>query len=170
MILSNVSSTAPVSDVELEALVSNAQRQACVVAGFLDTVDEKLRADGCPLGTATLSPRALLALGAVCQLALWELDGLHQHLPAGLPSVSQAVSDLRTRAESGKWKSETPRAGDLWTKVLETWRTHFAWEAPNIVEAELVVSDMEDDALVDALAEFCWAYRHAPSKQAAKTS
>ena len=37
----------------------------------------------------------------------------------------------------------------------------FAWEAPRILQAQIVIGAIDEDALVDALADLVWSMRHS---------
>ena len=69
-----------------------------MVAGVLDALDPQLKAAGFPTGAAGLPAGFLLELGAICQLASWEEQGLRDYLPPELPTAQQAKADLRSRA------------------------------------------------------------------------
>ena len=48
---------------------------------------------------------------------------------------------------------------DLWRKVTLLWIEHFAWDAPRLLGAEMVIERDEDDSLVEQLAQFLWRNR-----------
>ena len=135
------------------AILVHAQRQADLTAWFLE-------ARGYGKEKAAKVPRAaLLELGAVLELGLWELQGLRPHLDVDLPTFGQAAKDLAERAFHGLAEFEGPDAAPLATRVLQVWIQQFAWDALVMLQADILVSDIDEDACVDLLAEFLWRHR-----------
>jgi len=110
--------------------------------------------------TARRFPAAfLLELGAVLQIGLWERQGVREHISADLPSYAEAAAELAARAQEGA--SAFPGLGSavLSLRVLHASICNIAWEAPELLGAELVVDVNEEDELIDLLAGFVWNNR-----------
>ena len=102
----------------------------------------------------------LLELSAVIELGLWERHGLRRHLNTDLPTFRQAAAALGARALKGPAEFDGPDAAPLSGRVLQVWVEHFAWDGPELIGADVVVGDFDDDEVVDVLAEFIWTHRH----------
>jgi hypothetical protein len=37
---------------------------------------------------------------------------------------------------------------------------HFAWEGLDLLQADFILGDVDEDAFADLLAEFLWSHRH----------
>lgn len=109
---------------------------------------------------AELPAGFLLELAAALQLGVWEHEGLRPHLPDGLPTFSQADADLAARVSEDWEAMRAPEAAALSRRVLELYVERFAWEGPELLGSDVVVGDVDEDAFVDALAEYVWSHRH----------
>ena len=142
-----------VPDPLVRAVARHAQRQADLTAVALDAMGLfKSEPSRLPAGY-------LLELGAVLELGLWERQGLRPHLDVDLPTFREAADYLAARAAKGPAEFQDPDATPLCRRVREVWVEQFAWEGPELLEAEVLVSDVDDDAFVDVLAEFVWTHR-----------
>jgi hypothetical protein len=137
----------------IRALTRYGQRQADLTAAFL-------RNPGLFGSTDVRLPTAVLVeLSAVLQLGLWESTGLRCHLDSDLPFFNDAVRDLAIRCRRGPAEFDGVILPPLALRVLRVWLRHFAWEAPDVLGRDIVVSDFDDDQLIDLLAEFIWQHR-----------
>ena len=146
------------------------QAVACEAAEDADRVGLFLRElnDGLARRGQTLPRRLpaglLLGLGAALRLLVWEGTGSRAHLPADLPQAMGAIRDLF--AALGKRPASLEAlARELVLRVLQVRVENFAWQGRAAWGADLVLGGAEEDALVDALADFLWANRHAPGAQ-----
>ena len=51
--------------------------------------------------------------------------------------------------------TETP----LCRKTFQFWKNHIAWCGPAIVEAEVVLGEMDENKCLDLIAEYLWDHR-----------
>jgi hypothetical protein len=105
----------------------------------------------------------LLELGAILQLALWESAGFAEQLPSDLPTLSQAREELKTRAALGPQEFVDPKKARLFECVFLVWWEHFAWHAPELLDAEVLLGQLNEDEVVQQLARFFWETRHSTS-------
>lgn len=102
----------------------------------------------------------LLELAAVITIADWEFKGLRKFLPEDLPPARQALFALGTRARKGPAEFEGPDAAPLSLRVFQVWWQNFAWEAPELLQADVVLGELDDEQVADLLANFIWQCRH----------
>jgi hypothetical protein len=137
-------------------ITHNAERRAVLVTGYLDAMGLSFGPHGGrPYG---LSPLVLLELGAVLQLAVWERAGIAELLRQHVPSVKQATGNFLAliKAASGDSTVSFELLSDrICTVALE----HLGWDAEKYLRTDIVLSDVEEDQIIDALAEFAWSHR-----------
>ncbi len=148
----------------LQAVVQNAERQALMVAAYLKHVDPQLKRDGFPSGADGLPAGYLLELGATLMLGQWDLQGLRTFLPSELPAFADATRILKHRAASATREFSNVDSAHLSRQIGQIWLERFAWEAPNLLQADVVLGDVDADALIEAVAQLVWANRHIFSK------
>jgi len=107
-----------------------------------------------------LPPAFVLELAAVLAIQSWERDGLAEHLPENLPNANQAREQFIARQQNGPSAffdaSDTP----LSHHMLQVFVERFAWEAREILDAELLLETVDEDELVERAAAFIWENRH----------
>jgi len=109
-------------------------------------------------------PEVLLALGAVARLRRWEAGGHIVHLQCGLPTADGAFVHLIHTLESAATNRTTlTNLGRLTRAVHDLSVSRFAWTARAEFDADIALDTGDEDALVEALAQFLWANRHHPS-------
>ena len=141
-------------DPLIRAVVRNAYRRA-------DLATAALNATGLFESEAPRLPAAfLLEFSAVIELGVWERQGLRKHLDVDLPTFQEAAADLAARALNGPAAFEDPKDAPLSGRVLQVWVEHFAWDGPELIGADVVVGDFDDDDFVEVLADFVWTHRH----------
>ncbi len=150
----------------IQAVALNAKRQAYLVAAYLQQVDPLLKRDGYPSGANGLPAGFLLELGAVLMLGHWNRKGLLAFLPADVPAYADVVGELNRRAIIVHFKLLDSIASHLVRQVQQLWLERFAWEAPNLLpaDADFVLGDVDEDLLVEAVAQLLWTNRHKFSK------
>ena len=82
------------------------------------------------------------------------------HLKAGLPAAKVASKELAKRVQKGPAEFEGKNAARLSFQVLKVWIEQFAWNGQELLHADVVVGDVDEDEFVDVLAEFLWTHRH----------
>lgn len=114
-----------------------------------------------PGETRRFPPGVLIDLGAVVRLRRWEAAGYAVHIEAGLPTAHGALSHvINTLVKAAANRASLASAGALGRAVFELTVTRFAWAAPRELGADIVLNVEDEDALVEALAQFLWARRH----------
>ena len=143
------------------AIVQNAELAAQLTARCLHGLNQRMKAEGVLPEAAELSlPRGfLLEIGAVGQLRVWEMQGLRPYLPADLPTFADATAELYRRAREEPAEFQTAAGAKLSPRVLQVWIESFCWEGPALLEANLLLGDVDEDALVDAVAHLLWNNR-----------
>ena len=143
-------------DALAEAVVRNSVLKAELVAGYLSAL-------GAVCGKTSWPAGFLRELGAVVQLKLWEIEGVAEFLDEGLPTFAEAVADLTERIERDPHLFDDPSGSTLSRKVFLVWLKCFAWEAQPIFQTDVVVGEVDEDTLLDAVAQLLWAHRHNKS-------
>ena len=143
-----------ISAHQLQAVVSNAQRRAALTAAVLDATGI-FKSEPCRLPAAFL-----LELSAVCELGLWERQGLRVYLDTDLPTFREAAAELSRRADKGLAEFEGPDAARLSQRVLRVWMQHFAWDGPQRLGCDTLVGAVDEDEFAAVLAEFLLEHRH----------
>ena len=147
----------PVPEELSEAVAREAARDAENVALFLSELGFRPSDD-----RPVRFPAAfLLALGAALRLLTWESSGLRVHQDSGLPGAERAIIDafghLDVTAEV-----EVRHPAHLPRKVVALFADRLAWHGRRDLDADVVLDDdVEEDSLLDALAELVWSARHA---------
>lgn len=150
----------------IAATVQQAERQATMVAVCLDAIDARLKEAGHPEGSKGLPLGFLLELGSICQLKYWEISGLRDFLPPGLPTSEDASTDLYKRATTTAPEEFYSIENDhLGRQLLAVWLERFAWAAPNLLQADVVLGEVDEDSLVDGLARLLWVHRNDPASE-----
>jgi hypothetical protein len=144
-------------DLLVEAVARNARFTAELTGSFL----REVIGNGNPL---SLPGNFLLDLAAVLELRYRESLGPEIHKTGGLPGFREAAEDLFARVAKGPTEFEGPDAASLSRQVLCFWLERFAWEACNLLGTEIVLSDMDEAACADLVAEFLWEHRHDITK------
>ena len=102
----------------------------------------------------------LLGLGAAMRVAAWEAMGHQPHRAAGLPDARKVVLNVVEWCRVLSPADRDRAVVALHSQVTEISRTQFAWEGPDILGADTLVGEPQDDVFLDALAEFVWQHRH----------
>ncbi len=117
-----------------------------------------------PGGTAALPPGVLLDLGAVVRLRRWEAAGVSIHRDAGLPSAHGSLElVIRTLVTAAANPPAIKVAGALARSVFDLTVTRFAWAAQPDLGADIALDITDEDALVEAVAQYLWTHRHDTS-------
>jgi hypothetical protein len=106
----------------------------------------------------------LLNLGALLRLLEWERNGISVHQEAGLSAAKAAEQEMLQRMVSRIGKKPKP---DLWLSnaVFGLLIENFAWTAQQNLQADIQLDFPDEDALVEAMAQFLWSQRTSPSTQ-----
>jgi len=135
-------------DRAVEAIGAHAVFQAEMAAAVLDAV-------GFLAQKPVALPRSvLLELGAVLELGTWQAKGLLGYLAADLPSFEEAWSGLVTRMIEAPKSFFSPDAEVFSRRMLAIWFERLAWDAPELLGADVVLDSALDPAMIDELAQF----------------
>jgi hypothetical protein len=144
-----------VPDALVAAVAEDAGRDADRVGRFL----QALGLAGSPRRPARLPAAFLLELAAALRLLAWEQAGLRAHLDAGLPPAAQALRELFLAATGRLPGPPASPAGTLAYRVTALFAERFAWDAQGELGAEVALGEADEDALLEALADFLWQHR-----------
>ena len=133
------------------AVAVDAARDASRVVLFLDA----LGLEATPEKPMSLPSRFLLQLGAALRLLDWEAQGFSFHRAVGLPEAREVI-----RHAFGSLNDSTVDWKDLCVCVLRLSLERFAWHGWRDLGAPVAIDDLDDEAALDALAEYLWATRH----------
>jgi hypothetical protein len=98
----------------------------------------------------------MMRLGAALWTFQWELAGLHVHTAAGLPGARAA---LLNAVESLADLSGDKQGEEALERVLALFLERFAWSGQLLLNADVSLDLIEDDAALDAVAELLWRHR-----------
>jgi hypothetical protein len=149
------------ADVELfiTARIRLAHTDAEHVAVFLRSWLQSLG-----LGHAASFPRGFLAeLAAILRIALWQRGGLPADLENAFPPAAELLEQLIRGFIADPLSFVSTASGDrhgLRSQVESIWLARCAWTAPSELAADVWLGDIDEDLLVNALAEFLWTNRH----------
>jgi len=142
-----------VPDEVIQAATRHGERQAeMVVAAFDEHGLFPQRPIGLPAGF-------LLELAAVMELGSWEQQGQRDHLDSELPTYREAADAFLARAKQGSAAFTSPETVSLHNRVAQVWMKHFAWDGPDILQADCVIGDVDEEEFAQLLADFVWQHR-----------
>jgi hypothetical protein len=159
----------------LAVVIRDAQFMANMTAAFLENHDirpgkKQVKSAVYPTkGSMTLEnpmedTRAnafLCNLGAALRIASWERTGLQPVLPADLPSSSEAFRNIVPPEMCGITE-DVPDASEPYQKVLRIWLQQFSRSSHFSLGTDvyLSINTVEEDKLLDAVADLLWQNRH----------
>ena len=133
-----------------------AERDAGDVAVFLTAAGLAPK----PGQTRGIPAGILLDLGAFVRLRRWELAGLFAHRDAGIPTARAALARvIDILVAAAKNRSALGDAGTLARAVFDLMVTRFAWHAGRDIGADILLDFPDEDAFVEAMAQFLWDHR-----------
>ena len=114
-----------------------------------------------PPGQVLPLPAAfLLDLGAALRLLVWEEAGLQPHEVPDCPGGKQALHDILgslSAYATGDKRRDAPAT--LIPRVLAAFVDHFAWHRRAELNADLTLAEADEEAILEALADFLWTHR-----------
>jgi len=146
------------------AATRDAERDADALISFLG--DLGFRRPGPDEPPVRLPAGLLLGLGAAMRLLIWESNGVHVHREAGIPSAYEVLCDVFRRAAEPVQDGPDPVIASLCVRVFNLAVRHFAWEGQPILGADVLLGEADEDALIDSLAQLCWACRKEGEQRA----
>jgi hypothetical protein len=143
----------------LAAITREAIQDADDVAALLAALGFQRPSPETPL---PLPAPLLLGLGAAVRSLRWEAQGVRLHIERGMPTGDAAVREVfRRAAADGGSGSDGRFERELCRDVLRLAASHFAWEGPEALGTDVVLGEVEDERLLDAVARMIWAQRHS---------
>jgi hypothetical protein len=134
------------------AIARDAESDADAVADFLDILG---------LTASTRLPgRLFVGLAAGLRLLTWETEGYSVHRAMGLPPAAEVIRDVIERAADPDDDRQDFIIATLWAVVIGVKEMFFAWEAPSFFDSEVLLGELPEDDLINALASLCWANRN----------
>ena len=111
-----------------------------------------------PARPIALPDAFLLELGAALRLLEWERRGLTAHTDAGLPPSGQALREAFRHLDA-PGAAPGPLGDTLAYRVMVFFAERFAWAGREELDADVAMGEADEDALLDALADFLWDNR-----------
>lgn len=145
--------TLEIPDLLVRAVAQRAETHAALTAGYLEAIGLL------PSQSSRLPAACLIELVAVLELRLWEQQGLRRHLDVDLPSYGEAADAFVARCAKGPSEFEGPEATTLSQRVLRARIENFAWDGPQHLQADVLISDVDEDEFINLLADFVWDNR-----------
>jgi hypothetical protein len=139
-------------------VIARVMRQACDDAEMVIALLRRLGMSPSSSEFPRMPNSLLLDLAAACRLAVWERAGVTIHREAGLPSAEEA---LRLAFEACVSRQIVGGLG-FGPQIMALNITHFAWSGPVDLRAEVLLGVPDEDALVDAMAQFLFDRRSRP--------
>jgi hypothetical protein len=102
----------------------------------------------------------LLDLAAALRLLCWEQAGLQPQSLGNLPDARHAIREVFGSATNPPREGESRRTDSLALRVVTAYIAHFAWEARVELGADVILGEADEDAVLEALADFLWEHRH----------
>lgn len=146
-------------DFAVDAAARYGKRLAKLTGDFLR------RSGFCPqlkdgeLGSCGLPADVLLDLGSLLLLRTWHENRLCEFLSADVPSLEDAGSAF-VQQLADVVRGNSSFLSRLDQVVFANWVQSVAWDGPLELQADLVVGEIDEDTLVDAIAELIWPHRH----------
>ena len=106
----------------------------------------------------------LLELTAILQRADWEeggvTDSIDEKLSPAQDDLHQLLDRLIHQPDSFQGGEAGIENARLSQQTLRLWLERCAWAGPELLESDVVLGDLDDEELVERLAELLWAHRH----------
>lgn len=153
------SQSAQLADAFAIAAQRNADRIAALVAELLAPGGTGRAASADGYEASDLQPALLLELAAVIHLREWETTGLIELVDLGLPTADEAIEQIATKLENGFVGFANIDSASLWYQINAIWCGSIAWEGEVVLGATIAIGPLDEDDLLDALANFLWTNR-----------
>ncbi|MGY8771438.1 MAG: hypothetical protein ACKVH8_23740 [Pirellulales bacterium] len=142
-----------IPDSLLQGVTRRAEYLADLTATYLSILD------GFQNKPIRLPGNALLEMAAVLEIGLWELSGAIKQLDKKLPTFMEARTAFAARCKKGPDEFIGPQSTRLSRQVLHIWIDSFAWEGSEILDAAIVVDEVDEDQFVKIMADFIWHHK-----------
>jgi hypothetical protein len=151
----------------IEPAILYGERQARFVSSLLSALLRTAKQRGFTIEVAEIPPAVLLEFAALMQLRIWEQAGIAPE-SLDLPSSHEALRELGGRIQRDKSQFQRLDAASLEARVATVWFQRFAWNAPILLDADVVGGDLKVDDAVEAMAQLLWRYRNHSTLQPEK--
>ena len=145
----------------LAAVVIFSERHADYAAALLDALAAEASRRGEVFDVQGLPIGFLLELGAIMQLHVWSITGVLPLLPVELPPVDVASNELNARVQTDSGQFEKVESATLSNRLLRVWLEHFSWTAPAILGVDVVLGNVDEEILIETVAQLLWNNRCA---------
>src|SRR5581483_1101766 len=144
----------------LQAAYAEGQHVGALLCEWLDEFFAQIRRKNREFQPSSFPIGFLMETAALSQIRDWERQGLRSLLPADLPEYGEAYPWVLQRARENPHQFLDPANALLWHYVAGVSRQHFAAAGRTMFGADIVCGAVDEDALVNALAQLLWAHRH----------
>lgn len=110
-------------------------------------------------------PGVLLELAALLQIENWHNSGLGSLLGDAIPSIADADREFEQRTMEGPNAFALSRGWPLVCAVVDVWLDRLAARGAEILGAEVVLSDLDEDLLIEGVAQLLWNNRKQPAEE-----
>jgi hypothetical protein len=99
-------------------------------------------------------------LAAILRIAAWQRAGLAADLSDAFPPARELLEDLIRRFIADPLSFNAPAVPRLCAQVVSIWIAHCAWDSPSETGADVWLSEIDNDLLHDAMADFLYEIRN----------
>jgi hypothetical protein len=142
----------------VDAVRRDAERDADSAAQLLDELGLGRQQPSDP--PVALPAQLLLGLGMAMRLLSWEAQGINLHRVAGLPRGEEILKCLLRSAVGDEADGGPALTQELWVCILRLSVEHLAWQGPELMGADVEIGPVDEECLIEALAELAWSGRH----------
>jgi hypothetical protein len=144
----------PVSSANLWFLQGPATFERSVNSTFLRSLADQFPRP--PLPPPTYSRTLVLGWAGILQLVRWEMEGIWLHLETGLPSSREAFLPIHDWCTNLSEADRDQRVRGFFDRIVNLRTKRFAHESLHFLGTDVVVSALDDDSFVEAMARFLW--------------
>jgi hypothetical protein len=112
-----------------------------------------------PMASTVRIPGSFLGgLALAVRAHRWEAGGSFVHQELGLPAAADLLGELMRLAAEPSWDGLDRFVRSLFPGFIDV-AHRFAAQGQHLLGAEVALGEPDDEALVEALARLCWAFR-----------
>lgn len=142
-----------ISDELMRAVRKAAEHDVDMVWGIMHHLGDRA---GRPNLINEVSFDFVIQLGAALRLLFWEWNEIYIHRDAGLPD---ALDALRNVFRTAKDVEAATKSASLPFKVFALLVERLSWTGPEDLDADFILGEVDEDALLNAMADFVWDHR-----------
>ena len=143
----------------LAAFTGHGSHTADLVARFLKAWLHDLGFRGKPV----FPTEFLVELGSILCIARWQESGVLSEASSEFPPWSELFNDLVERfcdEPLSLCRDQSYKSTPLDRQVVDFWFRHCSWSAPTKLGVDVAVPPIDNDGLLDELANFFWKFRN----------